>query len=124
MRIVYDNSSANPRNPKSPPVRVRAGNRGEDEMGHVWLQLLPETEKGSTRDPRLALQEAAMRRRLEKYPKDFLAHYNLAAALQAEGQLTNAERLYREALNLDPHSTTARNSLATVLLLDGRARDD
>jgi len=41
MRITYDNSDSNPRNPNHPPKRVRTGPRSEDEMGHVWLQVLP-----------------------------------------------------------------------------------
>ncbi len=41
MRYTYDNSAANVRNPNSPPIRVRAGNRSVDEMGHLWLQVLP-----------------------------------------------------------------------------------
>src|SRR5260370_39710727 len=57
MRITYDNSSANPRNPSSPAIRVRGGNRSIDEMGHVWLQVLP--KKDSREDPRLALQAAS-----------------------------------------------------------------
>ncbi|MBV9034835.1 MAG: hypothetical protein JO182_10120, partial [Acidobacteriaceae bacterium] len=39
MRIVYDNSSENSRNPNHPPKLVNSGNRSEDEMGHVWLQV-------------------------------------------------------------------------------------
>ena len=42
MRITYDNSEANPRNPNNPPKRVAAGPRSVDEMGHVWLQVLPQ----------------------------------------------------------------------------------
>jgi hypothetical protein len=41
MRVTYDNSATNPRNPNHPPQLVRTGNRSEDEMGHVWLQVLP-----------------------------------------------------------------------------------
>ncbi|HJT87089.1 MAG TPA: hypothetical protein VJ732_04515, partial [Bryobacteraceae bacterium] len=41
MRYHYDNSARNPRNPNSPPQRVRAGNQSTDEMGHLWLQVLP-----------------------------------------------------------------------------------
>ncbi len=50
MRVSYDNSAANGRNPNHPPRRVQAGNRSEDEMGHVWLQLLPVTNgrRGTT----------------------------------------------------------------------------
>jgi hypothetical protein len=66
---------------------VRTGNLSQDEMGHVWLQVFPKST--SQEDPRLALQEAVMRRRLEKYPADFLAHYNLAALLQLRGKLAD-----------------------------------
>ncbi len=47
MRYVYDNSSANPRNPAKPPIRVRNGNRSTDEMGHLWLQVLPVHRDGA-----------------------------------------------------------------------------
>jgi tetratricopeptide (TPR) repeat protein len=108
MRITYDNSDKNPRNPNHPPKLVTYGNRSQDEMGHVWFQLLAKD--------RMLLQEAVMRRRLEKYPDDFLAHYNLGALLQAEGKLDDAVPMYKTALREDPNSATAHNSLATALL--------
>jgi len=123
MRVVYDNSASNPRNPNHPPKRVRAGNRSQDEMGHVWLQVLPKQGTLGGDDPRLALQEAVMRRRLEKYPEDFLAHYNLGALLQVRGNLDEAISCYREALKAEPTSATARNSLAAALLMDDRIPD-
>jgi Flp pilus assembly protein TadD len=116
MRIRYDNTAENPRNPNHPPKLVVAGNRSEDEMGHVWLQLLPKENPGGE-DPRLALQEAVMRRRLEKYPADFLAHYNLGALLQMRGNYDEAANAYRAALKAEPKSVAAHNSLATALLL-------
>ncbi len=67
MRYHYDNSAANPRNPNHPPKRVRAGNQATDEMGHLWLQVLP---RGAA-DHRRTIQEAIMRHRLEKYPERF-----------------------------------------------------
>jgi Flp pilus assembly protein TadD len=115
MRIRYDNTAGNPRNPNRPPKLVMAGNRSEDEMGHVWLQVLPKENPGGE-DPRMALQEAVMRRRLEKYPGDFLAHYNLAALLQMRGKYAEAVSVYRAALQAEPKSVTAHNSLATALL--------
>ena len=116
MRIRYDNTAGNPRNPNHPPKLVLAGNRSEDEMGHIWLQLLPKENPGGE-DPRMAIQEAVMRRRLEKYPADFLAHYNLAAVLQMRGKYSEAAVAYRTALKTDPQNVTAHNSLATALLL-------
>ncbi len=120
MRITYDNTLSNPRNPNYPPKRVRTGNRSEDEMGHVWLQVLPQPDGLAHEDARLVLQEAVMRRRLEKYPADFLAHYNLAAVLQLRGKFSEAISSYREALEVEPDNVTARNSLAAALLMDGQ----
>lgn len=113
MRIVYDNSVDNLRNPNRPPVRVRAGNRSSDEMGHVWLQLLP-VAQGDV-DPRLILQQAVMRRRLEKYPADFLAHFNLGASYQAMGKPEEALPFLKDAVRIRPESATARNNLASSL---------
>ena len=113
MRIGYDNTAGNPRNPHSPPIRVRAGNRSEDEMGHVWLQVLPDTETAV--DPRLILQQAVMRRRIEKYPADFVAHFNLGAALQALGRPEEALTFLEASLRIRPSSVTARNNLAAAL---------
>ena len=118
MRVTYDNSEANPRNPNHPPKPVGTGNRSEDEMGHVWLQVLPKKS-----DDRLAIQEAVMRRRLEKYPGDFLAQYNLGALLQSKGQLTEAISAYQKALAADSASATAHNGFGAALLMQGRLVD-
>ena len=148
MRIGYDNTTDNPRNPSDPPRRVRAGNRSSDEMGHLWLQLLPRQ-----RDERWLLQEAAMQRRLEKYPGDFVAHANLGAVLEARGRrrkrrsstgkrcacgrtarrcsttwarcssprATREEslRLYREAVRAQPDYASARYNLGNALAASG-----
>ncbi|MFL6354166.1 MAG: tetratricopeptide repeat protein [Bryobacteraceae bacterium] len=121
MRITYDNSSSNPRNPSHPPMRVHGGNRSIDEMGHVWLQVLP--KKDSQEDPRLVLEEAAMRRRLEKYPADFLAHYNLGALCQFRGKMSEAIDYYQQALQVEPQNTSARNSLGAALMAQDRLDD-
>jgi hypothetical protein len=42
--LVYDNSASNPRNPTSPPVRVKWGLASTDEMGSVTLHLMPSKE--------------------------------------------------------------------------------
>jgi Flp pilus assembly protein TadD len=123
MRIGFDNSEANPRNPNHPPKRVLTGNRGEDEMAHVWLQVLPKPQQGPSEDSRLLIQEAVMRRRLAKYPADFLAHYNLGAVLQLRGQFAEAIVNYQDALRDQPESVTARNSLAAALVQNEQVAD-
>lgn len=41
---VFDNSSANPRNPAQPPQRARWGFKSSDEMADVWIQVVTRTE--------------------------------------------------------------------------------
>ena len=113
MRIGYDNTAENPRNPNHPPKLVVAGNRSEDEMGHVWLQVLPEASDED--DPRLELQVAVMKRRIEKYPADFTAHFNLGAALQSLGRPEEALPHLTGAARIRPKNATARNNLAAAL---------
>src|SRR5213079_1437092 len=43
MAYVYDNSAANPRNPNHPPQRVVWGQNTTDEMGDLWIQMVPRT---------------------------------------------------------------------------------
>jgi Flp pilus assembly protein TadD len=117
MRVTYDNSTSNARNPNHPPQRVRTGPRSQDEMGHVWLQVLPRKE--SQEDPRVTLQEAVMQRRLEKYPSDFVAHCNLGALLATRGAYHKAIFNFEQALRVEPASATARNGLGASLLATG-----
>src|SRR5262249_45718851 len=41
MEYRYDNSTNNAANPNRPPKRVTWGQRTSDEMGDVWIQVLP-----------------------------------------------------------------------------------
>ncbi len=115
MRYVYDNSSANEHNPHSPPVRVKAGNRSEDEMAHLWLQVLPVNVPAGSPDPRLLLEEAWMRNWLTKDPGDIIPLYNLASALAAEGKYPEAIAIYRHALVLHPGEERTLNELGATL---------
>lgn len=119
MRITYDNTAGNVRNPNQPPQRVTFGNRSRDEMGHVWMQVLPDGKTGedanSASDPRLILQQATMRRRIEKYPADFVAHFNLGAAFQAEGKPEEALPYLLQSVHIRPSDVMARNNLAVAL---------
>jgi Flp pilus assembly protein TadD len=44
MRYTYDNSTNNTRNPHHPPRRVKYGLQTTDEMGELWLQMLPRSK--------------------------------------------------------------------------------
>jgi Flp pilus assembly protein TadD/mono/diheme cytochrome c family protein len=115
MRYTYDNSSANEHNPHSPPVRVKAGNRSEDEMAHLWLQVLPVNVPADSPDPRLLLEEAWMRNWLNKDPGDVIPLYNLGSALAGEGKYPEAIAIYRHALALHPGEERVLNELGAAL---------
>ena len=45
VELRYDNSADNPKNPFSPPRRIRWGRESTDEMGSITLALLPSDER-------------------------------------------------------------------------------
>ena len=126
MRYSYDNSVANPHNPNSPPIRVTNGNRSVDEMGHLWLQLLPHPDISAKEDPREPILRAWMQDVLEKSPSDPTALFNLASIDMSEANYPDAVELYRRALKSRPSDARMRTALAAALLQSGdepRARE-
>jgi Flp pilus assembly protein TadD len=119
MHYVYDNSAGNAHNPHSPPIRVEAGNRSEDEMAHLWLQVLPVHTPAGSPDPRLLLEEAWMRSRLAKEPADSIAQYDLAASLAEQGRFKEAIAAYEQLLASHPGDARALNSLGATLESSG-----
>ena len=115
MHYSYDNSSANVRNPNAPPIRVRAGNRSADEMGHLWLQVLPVPGKDEKEDPRALLEKAWMESKLQKDPGDHTALYNLASVDMNEGEYRPAAGLFQQALGRDSNDALTRTALAAAL---------
>jgi Tfp pilus assembly protein PilF len=119
MRYHYDNSAANVRNPDQPPRRVRAGNQATDEMGHLWLQILPH----QAGDHRRELQEAVVRHRLEKNPNDAVAHMNLGAILLSRLDPQAAVTELQAAARLEPNRPEVRNMLGLGLATLNRNAD-
>jgi Flp pilus assembly protein TadD len=115
MRYSYDNSAGNVHNPHAPPMRVKAGNRSEDEMGHLWLQVLPAHVEAGAPDPRLALEEAWMRSRVSKTPDDDVSLYNLGTALSGEGKFDDAAGVYKKILRQNPRDARTLTSLGVAL---------
>lgn len=127
MRYTYDNSAANVRNPNTPPIRVRGGNRSVDEMGHLWLQVLPRPIPGSKQDPRVLLEQAWMENSLRKDPNDRTALYNLASADMISGDYAAAAALYSRILMIAPPDARTLTALGTALNESGdwqQAQDD
>jgi Flp pilus assembly protein TadD/mono/diheme cytochrome c family protein len=119
MRYTYDNSSTNVHNPHSPPVRVRAGNRSEDEMAHLWFQVLPINVQPGAPDPRLFLEETWMRDRLRKTPNDQVSLYNFAAALAGQGKFAEAVSAFEKELNQSPSDERTLTALGVALEGEG-----
>jgi len=117
MRYHYDNSASNPRNPNQPPRRVRSGNNATDEMGHLWLQVLPR----GPNDRRRELEEAAMQHRVEKYPDDYVSYLDLGelrlSRLDTQGALSALET----AVRIDPKQSQGHNELGAALTRVGRS---
>lgn len=135
MRIHYDNSTANIRNPNQPPRRVQAGNHATDEMGHFWLQVLPlggDPRSGPRvsglggdlgGDQRLALNQALMQHRLEKYPQDFRAHMLLGALYLARLNAGAAVPMAEAAVKIEPQDAEAHNLYGSALSAVGRVAE-
>jgi tetratricopeptide (TPR) repeat protein len=119
MRFHYDNSTANPRNPNQPPKRVWGGNRASDEMGHLWLQVLP----CGPGDRRKELAEAFMRHRIEKYPDDFSANLGLGALALARLDAAGAASALSVAVRVKPEDPIAHNLFGAALQTLGRSRE-
>ena len=119
MRYHYDNSANNPRNPNRPPRRVLSGNEASDEMGHLWLQVLP---RGGG-DRRMEFQEAALRHSLEKNPDDFRANLNIGALMLTRLNAAEAEQALHAAARLQPSRADAHNMLGIALRTLGRLQE-
>jgi hypothetical protein len=125
MEYSFDNSEDNPFNPAQPPRRVLWGPNSSDEMGDLWVQVLP----GKAQDLK-TLRQAFLHKeyaaRLSGFahaarvnPDDLAAHYNLGSLLEQSGKFADAEAHYRAALRIDPQHAQSLNNLGVVLCLRG-----
>ncbi len=126
MRYTYDNSTNNVRNPAHPPVRVLYGPQTRDEMGELWLQLLPANSKDQD-----TLQNAYQQRLvtdalkynsllISREPTNAHAHVQLGKARYALGEVDKAAELLRQAIALDPRDEEAHYNLGVIHLQAGR----
>jgi Flp pilus assembly protein TadD/mono/diheme cytochrome c family protein len=118
MRYHYDNSTDNVRNPSSPPKEVKGGNQAIDEMGHLWLQVMP----AGGGDQRAALQEGLMRQRLEKYPDDFTANYDMGELL-VDRDPAAAVQFFEAATKSNPTNVVAASELGVALSAAGKLEE-
>lgn len=111
MRIHYDNSAGNVRNPNSPPKRVTGGTDAASEMSHLWLQVLQVADG----DHRAEIQESVSAQELKKYPDDFTANFRMGDLLLTRNQATEAIPFFQRAAQSDPRSVLAVTELGAAL---------
>lgn len=125
MRYVYDNSAESPANAARAPRRVVFGPNATDEMGDLWIQVVPR-DAGALPELReqlvrkhLSIRAAGWQKRLQREPESADVHLALADALRRLGRLEEAAAHYRRALSLVPDAP-AQLELAETLMALGQ----
>ena len=121
MRYTYDNSADNARNPQRPPIRARWGQRSAEEMGDLWLQVLPRDGDDLDRlsrdfRPKVAAEDVkGYEAEIEKHPDDAGLHDDVALLYMELGKNGKAIEHFKTSLALKPKSAPAHYNLATAL---------
>jgi tetratricopeptide (TPR) repeat protein len=129
MRYTYDNSEANRRNPQLPPQRVHWGQNSSDEMGDLWIQVVPrsrgdldlltrEFRQKVFREDILGYETV-----LQRTPDDVSLHDDVALLYMAVGRTDQAIAHFSESTRLSPGVAVTHFNLGTALAAAGR-RDD
>jgi tetratricopeptide (TPR) repeat protein len=129
MRFTYDNSAANPRNPHRPPQRVVWGQNTSDEMGDLWIQMMPRRAadlaalSADVERKRLAEDLAGYTKVLEGEPLNPLRHDTVAMLHLQAGDTARAIAHLRESLRLNPGSAPTHYNLGIALSRERRLSD-
>jgi Flp pilus assembly protein TadD/mono/diheme cytochrome c family protein len=129
MRFTYDNSAANVRNPQRPPRHVVYGAQSSDEMGDLWLRLVPRTAGEAAVLARAYLQhelakEVALGEQMVRQrPTDPRWRNTLGVTYVKSGRIPDAVAQLEEAVRLEAGSAEAHHNLGHVLDLQGRLAD-
>lgn len=121
MRYTYDNSATNPRNPHRPPRRVLWGQSTTDEMGDLWLQVVPRTSRDAS-VLRNDFAEKAFNDDVEAYttlaraePFNPLRRDVLGGLFLQAGRLQESVVEFRASLDANPDSAPTRYNLGLAL---------
>ena len=122
MRYEYDNSSANARNPYQPPRRVVWGQNTTDEMGDLWLQLVPQSNadlgalSADVGRKRAVEDLAAYAKLVREEPGNPLRRDALAMLYLQNGRGEEAAAEFKAALDLNPESAPGHYNLGLALV--------
>ncbi len=114
----YDNSEANPNNPARPPRHVRFGQSSADEMGTLTLAVAV-----AERAQRALLDEACVRRELEKVPNAWNVQLRHARLLRDRGDVAAAVAACRRADELAPGQADTAIELGLCAEVERRVDD-
>jgi tetratricopeptide (TPR) repeat protein len=126
MQFTYDNSADNVRNPHRPPSRVVWGQNTTDEMGDLWIQMVPRAEadaaelRADVQQKRSAEDLAAYRKLLQADPANPLRHDAVANLYLEARRLDEAIVHFRRSLALNPASASSHYNLGYALALQGQ----
>lgn len=121
MRFTYDNSATNARNPFQPPQRIVWGQNTTDEMGDLWVQLVPvRVEDTGLLAADIAKKTrgediAAYTRVLQGDPKNPLRHDAVAMLYLQDGRPQEAVPHFRESLRLNSDSAPTHYNYGIAL---------
>src|SRR5262249_28715764 len=124
-----DNSPANPRNPNRPPARVVWGQNTSDEMGDLWIQVIPRSASDASslsddfRRKAHAEDLAAYTKLLRADPGNPLRYDAVASLYLDERNYDQAIAEFRASLRLNADSAPTHYNLAFALSARGR-RDE
>lgn len=129
MQYTYDNSAGNVRNPHHPPRRVAYGPQSSDEMGDLWLQVLPRSSDdvrilvGDYVEREVRADIASGEMMVTLTPRDAGRRNFLAARYLQVGRVQEAIAHLEEALRLRPRYAEAHNNLGNALQSQGKLAD-
>jgi tetratricopeptide (TPR) repeat protein len=125
MRFVYDNSAANPSNRFKPPRRVHWGPLSTDEMGALWLEVVPSRPEDAAvlerdyQERALKADVASAELTARSRPDDATALNRLATRYLQAGRVDDAVAQLRRAVQIAPRDAEARSNLGTALQARG-----
>jgi tetratricopeptide (TPR) repeat protein/mono/diheme cytochrome c family protein len=126
MRYTYDNSAANRRNPQLPPQRVHWGQNSSDEMGDLWIQVVPRSRSdldllvGEFRQKVFREDILGYEMVLQRTPHDVSLHDDVALLYMAVGRIGDAIAHFSESARLAPDMAVTHFNLGTALVAAGR----
>jgi Flp pilus assembly protein TadD len=127
MRYTYDNSTANPENPRRPPVRVKLGPQSTDEMAELGLQVLPKSLADAAQLVQAMVEHDTLANvtwaeaQVRDQPNDAAHQTALGAAYEAVGRWADAVGPLQTAVRLDDRLAKAHEDLGVAQLTMGRA---